>query len=89
MQSILHLIRRVPRHLPLKGKANGNDAMRVPTQAHSKDLAEQKLSETRRKGMRAPMVYIPYSEVSARPDNEVRKPLARRGFRSGNLCPRD
>ena len=36
---------------------------------------------------RADGVYT-YSEVGARPDNEVRKPLKRRGFRSGNFCPR-
>ena len=27
--------------------------------------------------------------MGARPDNEVRKPLKGRGFRSGNFCPRE
>ena len=41
--------------------------------ASSKDLAEQKLFETRRKGMHTPTAYIQYVEVWARPDNDVSK----------------
>ena len=36
-------------------------------------LAEQKLCETRRKGMHTPTAYIQYVEVWARPDNDVSK----------------
>ena len=49
------------------------DQSLCPCAASSKDLAEQKLSETRRKGMHTPTAYIQYVEVWARPDNDVSK----------------
>ena len=52
---------------------------------NTKDLAEQKLFETRRKGMHTPKAYIQYVEVWACPDNDVSKKHLRN---AGAFCGR-